>query len=154
MSSYPKADSSSKFKDATDGVSNDYVNPLSYGSSSNKEELKEKDSTDSVDPLSPKDSFSSFFAERVHKALPPFPYMLKNIDQAPIDKMRDTFSQAWLRELDRTGWFNRLNRKPVGVTVRKFFKTALAIKPGKTGESWLDRLTGPPAVGPAFPNFL
>jgi len=64
---------------------------------SKKEELKEKDSSDSVDPSSSKgcsshSSPSSF--EKVHMPLPPFPNRLKKKDQAHVEKMRETFSQV------------------------------------------------------------
>jgi len=56
-----------------------------------KEELKEKDSSDSADPSSSKGSFSPSslsFSEKVHMPLPPFPNRLKKKDQAHVEKMR------------------------------------------------------------------
>ena len=55
-SSSPETSSSSKARDATDGIPSESSNPLPSNIPSNKDESKEKEATDSVDPSSPKDS--------------------------------------------------------------------------------------------------
>jgi len=60
-SSSPETGSSSKSGDAADGIPDDSNTPLPSESPSNKEENKEKDSSDSIDPLPPKDSSSPIF---------------------------------------------------------------------------------------------
>jgi len=72
--------SSSKSKDAIDGVPNIYDNPLPAKWPSDKEEPKEKDSSDSVDPSPPKDCSSPAAAKKIHKPLHPFPHKLKKKD--------------------------------------------------------------------------
>jgi len=79
--------SSSKLRDAIDGVPNNSDTSLPHESPFKEKEPKEKDSSDSVDPLSSKDSSSPSVAEK-H----PFPHRLKKKDQAHIEKMRETFS--------------------------------------------------------------
>jgi len=64
-------------------------------SPSKNEELKEKDSSDSINSSQSKGSSpppSSF--EKVHMPLPPFPYRLKKKDQAHVEKIREIFSQV------------------------------------------------------------
>jgi len=76
-SSSPKTCSSSKSRDITDNVPSDSAYPLPFDSPSNKEELKEKDSTGLVDPSCPKDSSSLPSIEKIHNSLPPLPHNLK-----------------------------------------------------------------------------
>ena len=61
---------------------------------SEKEELKKKDSSESVDPSPPKGPSSPSSPEKVHMPLPPFPHRLKKKDQDHVEKMRETFSQV------------------------------------------------------------
>jgi len=68
-SSSPETGSSSEPWNATEGVPNDSDAHLYPNQSSKKEELKEKDSSDSVDPSPFKGS--SFSYEKVHMPLPP-----------------------------------------------------------------------------------
>ena len=63
--------------DATSGVPSDSANTLPSDSPFDKEEPKEKDSTNLVDPSSPRDCSSPPSAERVHRTLPYFPHRLK-----------------------------------------------------------------------------
>ena len=61
---FPETSSSSKSGDATDGVPNYFDSPSPSELSFNNEEPKEKDSSDSVDPLPHKDSSSPFSAKK------------------------------------------------------------------------------------------
>ena len=80
-SSSPETGPSGKLGDTTDGVLNNSGTPLPSKSPSDKEELKEKDFSISVDPSPLKDSSISF-VEKVHKPLPRFPHTLKKKCQA------------------------------------------------------------------------
>jgi len=88
-----ETESSSKPRDATNGVPTDSDSSSLPELPSKKEELKEKESSNSVDPSPSKDSSSPSFAEKIHIPLPHFPHMLKKKDQAHVSKMRETFSQ-------------------------------------------------------------
>jgi len=80
--------------DATDGVPNNSDTHRLPESPPKKEELKEKDSSESVDPSPSKgSSFSSHSStEKVYMPLLPFSHGLKKKDQAHVGKMRDNFS--------------------------------------------------------------
>ena len=78
----PKTGSSSRLRDATDDIPNDFDTHLPPESPSKKAEPKEKESSDSSPP---KDSSST---EKVHIPLPHFSHRFKNKDQAHVEKMR------------------------------------------------------------------
>ena len=80
-SSPPEIDPSSESGEATDGLPDDSETHLPPESPSKKVELREKDSSNSVDPSPSKDSSSSpSFFEKVHMPLLSFPYRLKKKD--------------------------------------------------------------------------
>ena len=93
-SSPPETDSSNELGNATNGIPNDSDTCLSPKSLSKKEEIKEKDSSYSVDPSPFKGSSSLSSAKKVHIPLPPFLYRLKKKYQAHVEKIRETFSQV------------------------------------------------------------
>ena len=94
-SSPPETSSSSEPGDATDGVLNDSNTHIPPESPSKKEELKEKDSSESINPSPSNGSSSpSSSSEKVHMSFPPFSHKLKKKDQAHVKKMREAFSQV------------------------------------------------------------
>jgi len=87
--------SSSEPGDVIDGVPNYSITHLAPESPSKKEELKEKDYSEPVDPSPSKGSSPpSSSSKKVHVPLPPFSHRLKKKYQAHVDKMRETFSQV------------------------------------------------------------
>ena len=74
---FSRTGSSSKFGDATADVPGESSNPVPSYSPSDKEELKEKNSADLLDPSSPKNSPLASSIDRVNKYVPPFPHRMR-----------------------------------------------------------------------------